>query len=470
MASSHVPFNETDAEVPAGTIHRTIALLEGALRGLDAGLDTHRVEEIGVMVNRAMSVQERSFHTPEHIFDLANPNDPHTTLAALFHDIVYYHVDRGFSDAIGALLKPYISIEPDGVRLRTDVPTDDRAFHGCCAVFGCSPGEILSPFGGLNEFLSALVMDVLLVGVVSDRDLLIATANIEATIPFRRPDDRGRRPAEILAERLAETNTAFAMGLSDEQIRNVVVASVVFANRDVRNFAEDDVARFLDNTWKLLPESNPELRLGGLYTVRSYATALKKMHGFLSFLQPGMVFSRFDGVPEKQEYTRLVDLAARNIAIGRRYLGIKLMSSGILHALAQLTGGDAPMAYFMGDLNPQGDRSTLSAFLPDRPDECGRSQDENDDLYRLLAHGRTAQSRFDLSHSPLSLFVYRCLSDEQLDRAVHAAYKMFDGDLSPEAFLETMPRLTVADIAEAARHMAFTRADELGVLAARYRD
>jgi hypothetical protein len=431
-------------------------------------VDRLTTERIGVMVNRAMSAQQRNFHTPEHIFDLADPDDPHVTLAALFHDVVYYHVDQGFSQEIGEILEPYIDIQEDQLRISAEISPQDRAFFGCAAVFGFSPGDLLSPFGGLNEFLSALLMDVLLEGTVSDVDLLIATACIEATIPFRPVSSDGFHPPELLAKRLKETNEQFQLGLNHDGLSRVVTSAVRFANADVQNFAEQDVARFLDNTWKLLPETNPALRFKGVYTIQNYSLALLKMYGFLGILQPETVFHQYVGFPHEEEYVRIVGLARRNLSVGHRYLGIKLLTAGVLHALAQLSGGDAPVALFMGDLTPQEEGGQLSAYLPEQPVHCHRTDDEDDDLFRLLAHGRAGNAGFDLQHSPLSLFVYRCLSDEELSAGIERARKMFAGDESPEVFLRSLPGKTVGSIAGAASHMVFTRSEELSELAARF--
>jgi hypothetical protein len=439
-----------------------IGLLAGALQQLDVEFDMARAERIGVMVHRGMSAQQRNFHTPEHIFDLADESDPHVTLAALFHDLVYYQVDRGFSADIGDLLEPYVLAEDSSLRIRDDIAESDRAFNGCAGVFGFERGQTLPPFGGLNEFLSALVMDVLLEGTVPDVDLLVATACIEGTIPFRAADENGTEPAEQLHERVKAVNRSFQLGLSDADLLDVTVRASRFANRDVYNFAEEDVARFLDNTWRLLPETNPSLRFGGVYTIQSYAVSLMKMQKFMGMLRAETVFHQFNGYPEDEVYAKLLQLTTRNLRIGRRYLGIKLVSAGTLHALAQLTGGDAPVSLFMGDLHPEDDYSTLVAHLPTDSTECGRGMESTDDLYRLLSQGRAEGSRFDLKNSPLSLFVYRCLSDEQLDGAVDAAHEMFSDTRSPESFLATLPPFTVAAIAQAASKLAFTR--ERGLL------
>lgn len=456
------------SHIPSGTVHRTIGLLHGALARLRADVSNERVEWIGVVVHRAMSTQHRSFHTAEHIFDLSDPEDPHTTLAAIFHDLVYYQVDDGFLPEIEDLLTPYIEIDQRGVSIRAAIAPVERAFWGCASVFGFRPGDTLSPFGGLNEFLSALVMDLLFVDAVSDVDLLIATACIEATIPFRGPDADGHRPPERLAVRVKETNDSFALGLDDEAITNAVVAAVCFANRDVDNFAENEPGRFLDNTWKLLPESNPSLRFRGLYTVDNYALALMKMEGFLSSLKPENVFHSYAEFPEKSEYDSLLARTTLNLSTARRYLGIKMISTGILKGLAHLTGGDTPVAFFMGDLNPKDKMSTLATFLPKRPPKAQVHKDESDDLYRLLKHGRASSSRFDLKNSPLSLYVHQCLNDETQVRCVQAVRSFIKEEISAEEFLCVVPGHLVAAVARATAELAFTRRERLLAIASRY--
>jgi len=354
-----------------GTIHRTVTLLETALNQLHAQVPAQDLERIAVMVHRGMSQQQRSFHTPEHIFDLADPDDPHGTLAALFHDLVYHQVDNGFDPEISRILDPYVVINGKGeILLASEAGDDARAFAGCLSIFGFERGQILHPFGGLNEFLSALVMGVLFEGIVEDADLFIATACIEATIPFRGPDDDGTAPAAQLYERLLETATAMELDLGEDDISWAVIRAVTFANRDVRNFAEEDVGRFLDNTWKLLPETNPDLRVAGVYSIRSYRFAVQKMRGFLAALDPGSVFQQFQDQPAPKEYHRLCDLARRNLEAATTYLSVKFLTASILEALAMLTGGDAPVALFMGEIPSSDSSSTpveqLVDHLPDR--------------------------------------------------------------------------------------------------------
>lgn len=447
-----------------GTIHRTVTLLETALDQLHATVPASTLERVAVMVHRGMSRQQRSFHTPEHIFDLADPDDPHGTLAALFHDLVYHQVDDGFDPEISRILEPYIVTNAQGeILLVSRAPEGGRAFTGCLSIFGFEPGQALHPFGGLNEFLSALVMGVLLEGIVDDADLFVATACIEATIPFRGNDADGHSPATRLHERLRKTAAAMQLDLADDDICWSVLRAVTFANRDVRNFAEEDVGRFLDNTWKLLPETNPELRFAGVYSIRSYRTAVQKMRGFLAALNPDSVFQQYQDQPPAVEYRRLCGLARRNLEAATTYLSVKFLTASVLEALAQLTGGDAPVALFMGEIPAPGTSSTpieqLVDYLPDRIEV--EKADLDGTVYQLLDKGRANATGFDLQNAPLSLFVYRVMGTEDLQAALDSAGAMCDESMPPRVFLDSLPRFLVSTVAAAAARMVATRREAL---------
>lgn len=435
-----------------GTVHRTIRLLEDALNKLGAIVPMTELERVGVLVNKAMTTQARHFHTPEHVFDLTDKDDAHMTLAALFHDVVYYQVDHGLIPEIADVVGPFITIDDRGVSIVEKPDVESRAFWGCTAVFGFQPGQTLSPFGGLNEFLSALLMALLYAGILSDRVLLIASACIEATIPFRGRNAEGLSAADALYRRVTEVNERFTLGLSEKALVHVVATAVRFANRDVSNFAEENVGRFLDNTWKLLPETNPTLATTGVYTIKSYRTALMKMAGFMGFLDPGTIFGRFDGAPDDETYGRLLERARRNVNLGRRYLGMKLLTAGLLEALACASGGDAPVSYLMGDI-AGGDQ--LADFLPEVEDRPEGGLDPT--LHDLLALGRASDSSFDLRNSPLALFVYRALGDAAVDHHLEGAKAMFSGEIEPDQFLQSLPPHLVGAVASAMSRTAFTR-------------
>jgi hypothetical protein len=452
----------TVPEQPAGTIHRSIYLLRTALEELNGRMPLREIEKLAIMINQAMTVGARSFHTPEHVFDLVESGHPHRTLAALFHDLVYFQVDQGFLPEIAETVRPCVEARNGELWLRADA--GGRQLELCSAVFGFQPGDKLPPFGGMNEFLSALVMNRRLSEAVREKDLVLSTACIEATIPFRATDASGLSPAEQLAGRLQEANRKMALGLSDGEVLQAVEWAVAFANRDVANFAEKDVTRFLDNTWKLLPETNPSIRTQGVYSIRSYRIALQKMEGFLRTLDPGTIFAQYRNVPPAGELQGLQGRAERNVITAREYLGIKLLTAAILEAMAEITGGDAPVSLFMGDIDARQKGSKLEDYLPDsRPKSTARIDET---LHDLLAHGRASASSFDLQNSPLSLFIYLHLGADGFTDLLGAARRMFEGSLAPREFLDALPVPMTSAIAEGCARMAFTRRDELLAYAA----
>jgi hypothetical protein len=447
---------------PAGTIQRSINLLRTALDSLGAGLPLMEVERLAVAINRAMTAEARSFHTPEHIFTLVDPRDPLLTLAALFHDLVYFNIDHGFIPEIEAAIGS--GIEKTGGDLRLNPVAADAAMLICRGVFGYAPDQVLSPLCGMNELLSALVMNRSLAAVVPPADLLAATACIEATIPFRRSSAEGRSPSTILRDRVERTAWDIGIAMDGTTMDGIVKRAVSFANRDVANFAEREVARFLDNTWKLLPESNPSLRTQGVYTIGSYRVAMQKMEGFLRTLDPATIFGQFKGVPSDTAYAGMRRRAERNVATAAAYLGVKLLAASILEALAAATGGDAPVALFMGDIGAKAKGSRLEDHLPRQPKAPALPVDPT--LHDLLAYGRAGASSFDLQNSPLSLFVYLSLGAEGVADGLAAARRMFDGTLPARGFLGGLPPRLAAGIARACSRMACTRQEALLGLAA----
>lgn len=443
-----------------GTIQKTIKLFKETLEGLRANIDLLQLEGLAIMVHRAMTVQARYFHTPEHIFSLSDASTPIQALAALYHDVVYYQVDEGFIPEIQTLIAPYLREENGQLFLTTTMDPDDTAFARTLEVFAFQPGQRLAALGGQNEFLSALTMNKSLTGIVNVRDLLKATACIEATIPFRGINAQGESPTDVLVHRLTAINARHQYGMSAEEIAQTVEMAVALSNRDVASFAEKDTAIFLDGTWLLLPETNPSLRLKGIYSIRSYRQALQKMSGFLNFLDPNVIFNRHRDTPPLEVYAEMVRLAHQNLRTAREYLDIKLLTAAILEALAELSGGDAPMALFMGDIDTADkDYARMEDFLPLPSLSCLEAEDSL--IFRLLAYGRASASSFDMSNSPLSLFIYHHLGMQESQRLLELAESMFNGQLAPDMFLDQLPTSVIVPVVTACAVMATTRSAAL---------
>lgn len=444
-------------------IHRLIQTFNESLEALGVQAPQHEIEHWSVLVDEAMAGRARSFHSHDHIFEFTLEGDPIQSLAGLFHDVVYVQVDQGLPERIAPILQPYLTGEP-GAHVLGAVAEEDVPGQLVYQLFGVEAGARLSPFNGLNEVLSTLVAAHELSRQLSLSQVAEVVCCIEATIPFRSLDAPGGPPFERLAERLRRANTRFALGLDEAGIRKAICRAVRVGLRDVEGFASEDPARFLDNTWKLLPETNPMLRMPDVYSIRDYRLALQKMEGFLGSLPAERVFPRFQDEPSTAEYQRLVQLAARNLDVAGRYLRAKLYSMALLEALAVETGGDAPMELFTGGLPlPNGaPMRRLEHHLPPAKD---LAQDQEPTVRELLVSGRASDTSFDLRASPTTALLYRHLGEAAIEAGMAQARLFFQGKLSARNFLRSQPSVATAPLARATACLAVTRTEALEALA-----
>jgi hypothetical protein len=432
-------------------IHRIIEVFSGAVSALDLPAPPPLVERWGVSVHQCLSSRAREFHTHQHVLELVEGADPLEALGALYHDTVYVQVDLGVPERFAALLAPFIAREGEaGWRILPHAAQDPTSAD-VLAVFGHEAGEVLTPFTGLNELASGLVAAREFEGVLTRQQLIALAASIEGTIPFR--DGH----ADGLLARLRR------LGVPADEATAMVRRAVRLANRDVHNFAAADPAFFLDNTWKLLPETNPSLHTPSTYCVREYRVALGKMEGFLSRLPPERVFHAWGGEPSPEVHAARLAGARRNIGLGVRYLRCKLYSTALVEALAEETGGDVPLDLFMGGLPEPGGPSLrrIEQHLAPLPQVA----DVDAALLQLLEGGRATPSSFDMSPSPLARHVYAAQGEAAVMAGVELAQRWWGGQLTARQFLERQPRASVVGLAEAAAHIVDTRADALRALA-----
>ena len=435
-------------------IEHLVELLNQAFTGLRVVIAPREIETMAVMIHKTMTAQARSYHTVEHVFRLADGASPIRSLAALFHDLVYYQADKGIPPEIRRAISPPIEEQGGEVLISEQTDLDDRRCLLPLLIFGLQPGQTLSPVAGLNEFLSALYLNMLLGGLLWERDLVKVTVCIEATIPFRGPDESGTSCFDRLEGRLRAVNKTLHLAMSEAEMVDLIREAVVFANGDVDSFAETDPGRFLDDTWLLLPETNAALRSGEVYSIREYRQALQKMGGFVNFLNPDHVFHCYRGVPAEEEYRDLADLARRNISTARDYLGVKLLAIAVLEALAEISGGDAPLSLFMGDSRRKVQHArSLESYLPVLEAPAG----DRSLVSRLLAYGRASESIFDIKNSPTSLYLLSVLGADEVQRLLPHAEAMFAGQLDVRGFLNQVDGAVVAAVAKAAGQMVSTR-------------
>ena len=433
-------------------VHELVHALWRALHELGSKADVADVERWGFSLHAALSAPGREFHNHDHVIDLASSGDPLEVIAALYHDAVYIQVDQGPPRSMRVEMDRVLAQTTGGWTVLPRAAAE-QASADVLAVFGRAVGDIVTGTTGLNELASALVASLQLEDAL-DRDQRIAIAAcIEQTIPFRVD------PVSELHDRLV------ALGLDGERLDHTLRRAVRVGNRDVENFAENDAARFLDNTWKLLPESNPALHSPMVYTVRDYRVALQKMESFLAWLPADRVFHAYADEPKPEVHARRVARTTGNLELAVRYLRAKLYSIALVEAIAEQTGGDVPLDYFMGGLksSSQPDMKRIEQFLP----QLGSAEDLDPPLHRLLAEGRASESNFDTRPSPVGAFLHASIGEAAVMKGVDHAKRWWAGASTPAEFLANQPAKPVAAVARAAANIIDARRDRLFALAER---
>jgi hypothetical protein len=189
------------------------------------------------------------------------------------------------------------------------------------------------------------------------------------------------------------------------------------------------------------------------------------MEGFLAWLPAERVFHTWGSEPRPELHARRVARTAGNLELAVRYLRAKLYSIGLVEAIAEVTGGDVPIDYFMGGLkSPDGPpMKRIEQFLP----RLATARDLDPPLHKLLAEGRASESSFDTGPSPLGAFLHATVGDAEVMRGVEMAKQWWAGGLDAAAFLASQPAAPVAAIARAAANIIDMRRDRLFALAER---
>lgn len=434
-------------------VHEIVNGLWRALHDLGSSASTTDIEKWGFKIHGALSAPGREFHNHEHVVQMTEDGDGLEVIAALYHDSVYIQVDQGPPRSMKVELDSVLAHQPDGWRI---LPSAAGPVTGdVLGVFDRKVGDVVTSTSGLNELASALVSSIHLEKALAREQRIAIAACIEQTIPFR-PD-----PLTGLHERLA------GLGIAGDLLVETLERAVRVGNRDVENFADNDPGCFLDNTWKLLPESNPALHSPLVYTVRDYRMALQKMEQFLSWLPAERVFHTWGKEPKPEIHARRVARTTGNLELAVRYLRAKLYSISVVEAIAEVTGGDVPLDFFMGGRKhasaTRGSTKRIETFLPALPP----ADDLDPPLHRLLAEGRASESSFDTGPSPLGAFLHACVGEAAVMKGVELAKKHWAGGMDANEFLASQPPKPVAAIARAAANIIDTRRDRLFALAER---
>ena len=375
----------------------------------------------------------RYFHNPEHLFMVAGEDDPVEMLAGLYHDLLYVQVDRAIFLNLACLISSVVFQDQDKLVLRAETHlADDPEIALTKAIFDVKPGQILDPKAGQNEFLSALVAARVLAPYLDPATLAQVLACIELTIPFREPNDQGLCSSEVLYQRLDQADQRFHLGLGAQGCEATIHRAVRLTIRDLSGF-QLSPEQFMNNTWCLLPEANNTLISEESYSIRTYRQSLTGTHGFFGYLDSDNIFPRFRDTPDEQTYQGLRGAAQHNLEVGHLYLTAKLAALGVLEAITERVGPETPISLLLDGLKVR--------LMPplEVPEPASFPTQLDEEVFGLLAYGRTQEQDFDLANSPVAALFFSTLGATGIRSLYTQAKAYFDGDLSGDEIIAYAP-------------------------------
>lgn len=442
----------------SSSVSQLVRLFRSTLSEIGREPTTEAIEAMSFLVFQAMSGRSREYHGVGHVFTVASGLPPLGRLAAIYHDTVYHQVDQGFIPAVWSKISDLGKLHDDS-HFALSAKLDEKA-HDVAMIFGFEPGDHIGAHDGPNEFLSAILAIRELGRYLDRKESWTIAACIEATIPFRSKDKQGRLPPEVIDRRIKRLATFRGENLSEKERSEIVRLAVRVANSDVQSFAQADVGAFLDDTWKLLPETNPEFHNDGAYSIHSYRQALSKTESFLSLLDPEVIFQQHGGVPTDRVFGIMQGRAQGNLAKGCEYLRAKIVTVSILEALADITGGDAPVSYFTG--SAESGETMAYGLLPDDealPENGFPAVDPM--VLHVLTYGRMLETSFDTSRSPLSAHLYEVLGTVGINQQAERSKLVQSGQHDWRWFLDGFCQELISSIARAVAEIAVERRSKL---------
>jgi hypothetical protein len=455
-------LNET-----ASTLAYCIGSFQSALDSLRIRYTPEQLESWMLGIFYAMTGRSRNFHQLDHVLDVGRGLQPLQVIAALYHDVVYFQVDQGFTPFVQQRIKDVL--ETRDHRFYVTAETRDPKLRLVRDMFEFVPGQEVSVFSAMNEFLSSMVAIHDLGAYLTDIQVAAIAACIRATVPFQGPDASGKTFPVRIGSTLERISGREKWNLTSAAIDDLVRLAVEMGNSDVASFGNDDLSVFLDNTWKLLPEANPALFSVGAYTVKSYRMSLQKMEGFMSQLDAELVFHEYRGYPDEPSYRSMKEAAAKNVKQAIEYLQAKLVTMAVLEGIAELTGGDAPIVLLAGaSKEEEPSAMQIQGFLKEpRSYRLDNFSGINEAVYHVLNVGRNSATHFDSKASPLAAVIYSVLGREALRSCFESAGRAFKSNGSWLEFLRSFPRSLMKEIVEAVATISVVRKDRCRQLATR---
>ena len=384
------------------------------------------------LVFDSMTTSGRVYHSMQHVFDISQTMDtPILILSALFHDVVYYSIDKAFLDDQKKYLEDILDTNTQQLTLAAELK-DDILIENFVKLYGFKLGEEL-PKLGTNEFLSGVIGVRVLSPWLGMSELMQIAACIEATIPFR-PIVDGQNPMDMLYDRLK----AVCPDQSEDWLVETVHLSAETANCDLCSFDSTDRDFFLDSSWRLLPEARPALLAEDcpLIEMLNELLALEGRSKFLKSAVP-RIFQTFRQVPSAEQMEEKRRRTHENLDIMCDYARVRLLQVMTLTEFAGVMGED-PTALPL-----------RTCLLMDIPEVGGNLPSPSLTATELeirnwLVYGRRQCFSWDPAASPLGAYLFDTLGTEGIKEAVDVGKNAKTGSHELLKFLPTSVVQTIA--------------------------
>jgi hypothetical protein len=418
--------NEIFSSVPTVTmssdfVPKLKSMLRHSINALSPSVPFEEEDEtsLATIIFESMYTPGRVYHSMQHVFNITGncdviEQDPMLVLSVLFHDVIYYSVDKNFQKSQLKLLKGVLAFENNDdeteqlqlqlqqpLTLASDAqedPLDDMTLR----LFSLEAGMTLPNFG-TNEFLSAIIGVRVLSKWLSHPQLTQLAACIEGTVPFRPASSDGKTAMDRLYDRLA----IVAPNQSEDWLTETIHLTATLANCDLGSFDSSNFDFFLDSSWSLIPEFRPAM-LKEDCPIREYYDEFLAMEGRTKFLIASVpnIFQVFRNVPSKDELSAKQAKARANLILSNDYAQVRRLEFMVLMEFVTIVGENPDT--LLG-------RTFLQLVLPET---LPYSEDDDDDVRKLLCQGRHAPFPWDPARSSLGTFLYDRLGKEGVDAAV----------------------------------------------------
>jgi hypothetical protein len=439
-SSSYIPILETMLNESMGALSPKIPF-----EGSDA-------TKLAKLILNSMSTAGRVYHDMQHVFDISETmnKDPILVLAALFHDVIYYSIDKCFqvdqAKALEGVLQPLIDSSDPTSPLVLASSFEDEMIEVVVRLFGFEKNKPL-PKLGTNEFLSAMIGVRVLSKWLQTCQLMQIAACIEATIPFR-PTVDGKSPMDRLHDRLATV----CPHKPDEWLVRTVRMAASTANCDMCSFDSTNRDFFLDSSWKLIPEARPTLLQEDCPLIEYYNECFA-LEGRTMFLKGSVskIFQSFRQEPTDTEMAAKEAKTHENLNIMGQYARIRMLQLMVLVDFVRVIGEDPakvplrPLLHMaVQDWSKFTPTSTSDEETPTGDETETELSSEEVEVRNWLIHGRRASFSWDPAKSPLGGYLYDRLGPTGVDPAVEIGKNQ-----KPESFelLKYLPEDVIKAIA-----------------------